>query len=112
MAGVLIPTFGNVIEKANANAAYQEARNAWTQYLTSVDYATETAEEDLLIVVAEGKYYVQVTDGKIAEKAIKVDEKIATDTDDIKKAIPTGFTDLLLDLDGNENVEGVFGVTK
>ena len=31
LAGVLIPTFGNVIEKANASACQQEAANLWKE---------------------------------------------------------------------------------
>lgn len=31
LAAVLIPTFSNVVEKANKNAALQEARNLYTQ---------------------------------------------------------------------------------
>ena len=33
LAAVLIPTFGNVIEKANNSALLQEAKNAYTEYL-------------------------------------------------------------------------------
>ena len=102
LAGVLIPTFGNVIEKANASAAYQEAKNAWTQYLTNVDYSTGTAEEDLVIVVSEGKYFVKVTDGKIDATATKVTDSVT---------IPTGYTKELLDLDKTAGADGVFGET-
>lgn len=33
LAGVLIPTFSSVVEKANKSAEIQEVRNAYTQYL-------------------------------------------------------------------------------
>ena len=103
LAGVLIPTFGGVIDKANASAAYQEAKNAWTEYLTSVDYSKETAADDLLIVVNEGKYFVKVTDGKIDATATKVKDNNLT-------TAKAEFTKELLDLDGETpEVEGVFG---
>ena len=92
-----------MIEKANASAAYQEAKNAWTEYLTSVDYSKETAADDLLIVVNEGKYFVKVTDGKIDATATKVKDNNLT-------TAKAEFTKELLDLDGETpEVEGVFG---
>ena len=73
LAAVLIPTFGGVVDKANASAAYQEAKNAWTEYLAEVDYVTETAEDTAIIVVDKGDvfYTVNVTGGKIDTKAEK-----------------------------------------
>ena len=34
LAAILIPTFSNVIDKANAKSALSDARNTVTQYLT------------------------------------------------------------------------------
>ncbi len=61
LAAVLIPTFSNVIDKANATAAMENARNAYTQYM--IDAAqTGTVEEDMCI--KSGKYYFHVVDGQ------------------------------------------------
>ena len=73
LAAVLIPTFGGIIEKANASSALQEAKNEWTEYLTDVDYATETAKENLVIVVKNKKYIVKVVNGKMDAEATKVE---------------------------------------
>ena len=48
LAAVLIPTFGNIIDKANNSAALQEARNTFSQALIE-DYK-----------ITEGTVYVQV----------------------------------------------------
>ena len=36
LAAVLIPTFSNVIAKANESKAMQEARNAWIEYIAGL----------------------------------------------------------------------------
>lgn len=41
LAGVLIPTFSNVIANANKTAAMENAKNAYTNYL--IDHATDAA---------------------------------------------------------------------
>ena len=56
LAGVLIPTFSSLVSTANANAALQEARNEYTQYLIT------DADADIDYVLYEGKYY-DVKDG-------------------------------------------------
>ena len=55
LAAVLIPTFSNVVEKANNSALAQQARNEYTEYLAAVDYTTDEA-------ILDG--YVQVTKGE------------------------------------------------
>ena len=74
LAAVLIPTFANVIEKANQSAAYQEAKNEYTELLASdVDYVTSAG--NYLIVVSNNSteaYYVVVTNGQIAATATKI----------------------------------------
>ena len=69
LAAVLIPTFSNVVENAKKSAAFQEAKNAWTEYLATIDYTQAEPEKDLVIVV-DG-YYVTVESGKIATTAVK-----------------------------------------
>ena len=51
LAAVLIPTFSDIITKANASKDMQEARNAYTQYL--IDHPTSTVK----YVLQNGKYY-------------------------------------------------------
>ena len=63
LATVLVPTFGNVIDKANITAAKQEAKNQYTEYLASVDYTQSEALEDVVILV-DG-YYVTIEGGDI-----------------------------------------------
>ena len=61
LAAVLIPTFSNVIDKANATAAMENARNAYTQYM--IDAAqTGTVEQNMCI--KSGNYYFHVVDGQ------------------------------------------------
>lgn len=74
LATVLIPTFGNVIEKANNSKALQEARNTYTNYVASVDYASgATADTDCYIVV--GDYYVTVANGGVTSASKTVPSK-------------------------------------
>ena len=62
LAAVLIPTFSNVVKKANLSAELQQIRNAWYDYLAS-DSAdvTRMGEYDIEIastVDTSVKYYV------------------------------------------------------
>lgn len=62
LAAVLIPTFSNVIEKANESAALQEARNAMTNYTLRDDYKGESLEG---IVMKSGDYYFYHIGGEL-----------------------------------------------
>ena len=64
LAAVLIPTFSNLISKANNSADFQEARNAYTEYLSVVN--AQPADE---VYVKGGDQYFKVTNGKISETA-------------------------------------------
>ena len=61
LAAVLIPTFGNMIKKANDSKAMQEARNTFTEYM--IDNAQNGAV-DAIIVIDEGKYVYAIDDGE------------------------------------------------
>lgn len=91
LAGVMIATFSNVVEKANASKAFQEAKSridaAYINCLTeekSVDYVS-VGTDGSVVFYAEGNADVKSTEGvsfyKIAEvteeKAIVV--KLGTD---------------------------------
>ena len=59
LSAVLIPTFGSIIDQANASAAQQEARNEYTEYL--IDHPT--ADIDYIIVDEDTDYCFDVADG-------------------------------------------------
>ena len=67
LATVLIPTFGNMIQKANESKAMQEARNIFTEYM--IDHAQDGAV-DGIIVIKDGEYVYAINDGEF-----KVDAK-------------------------------------
>ena len=62
LAGVLIPTFSGVVDKANNSAALQEARNTYTEYLALDNVNGQPA--DVVYVEADSKYF-KVEDGKM-----------------------------------------------
>ena len=69
LATVLVPTFGDVIAKAQNTAAIQEAKTMHTNYVANVDYADgDVAEEDLIIKTEKGKY-VAVVDSALTDTA-------------------------------------------
>jgi len=99
LATVLVPTFGNVIEKANKSAARQEAKNLHTNYImAALDAGNETYVEDCWVKVDD--YYVQIVDGGVVED----DEGIA------KEITPTECYWLLTE-DGNMTATEVTGCT-
>ena len=61
LAGVLIPTFSNVIANANKTAAMENAKNAYTNYL--IDHATDAAVVKNICIESNG-YYFKVVDGQ------------------------------------------------
>lgn len=68
LAGVLIPTFSNVIDNANKTAAMENARNAYTNYLVG------NATDDLAntsICIKSGNYYFHVTNGQFSDTVIE-----------------------------------------
>ena len=46
LATVLVPTFGDVISKANTSKDLQAAKNAYSQYVAKIDYATGATPAD------------------------------------------------------------------
>ena len=59
----MIPTFSNVITKANYNAAVQEARTLYTAYIASTA-ETGTTDKDFIIKVDTAKY-IAVANGEL-----------------------------------------------
>ena len=84
LAGVLIPTFSGIVNKAKLNAALQEAKTIMTNYTASIDYTKEQPEKTYYIAVVQdstkGTYYVfKVTDGVIDSDEADI-EKNVTET--------------------------------
>lgn len=70
LAAVLIPTFSNVVKKAQKNAALQDAKNALTTYIAQQldsDPAFDIASIDGTI--QSGAYYFTVADGQLTTTA-------------------------------------------
>ncbi len=68
LAGVLIPTFSNVIANANKTAAMEEAKNAYTAYLA--DNAANITMNGSTFVIESKDFYFKVTDGQFAAEAV------------------------------------------
>ena len=76
LAAVLIPTFSNVIEKANESAALQAAKNAYTEYLAD---NTQRIVAGKNLVIKYNDYYATVTDNKLNATVTKtVPENLST----------------------------------
>ena len=77
LAGVLIPTFSGLVQKAQDSAAIQEARNKYTEYVGLHDYSkgTEPAQ-NIVIELGDGAdvKYVTVIGGKLVDKVYKSTE--------------------------------------
>ncbi len=64
LAAVLIPTFSNVVEKANQSAALQACENEYKQM--AITAASNGTTVDEKVVFSKGKYYFSLTNGGIA----------------------------------------------
>ena len=69
LAAVLIPTFSNVIDKANATAAMENAKNAYTNFL--VDNADKMVMDNANFYIYSGEYYFHVVKGQFTSEGIK-----------------------------------------
>ena len=69
LAAVLIPTFSNVIDKANATAAMENAKNAYTNFL--VDNADKMVMDKANFYIHSGDYYFQVVKGQFTSEGAK-----------------------------------------
>ena len=68
LSAILIPTFGGIIEKANESAAQQEARNAYTEYISDMDDYT-AGIPDIDFVKIGTSYYSVADDFKVGTPA-------------------------------------------
>ena len=88
LAAVLIPTFSNVISRANESAAMQEARSEYSNF--SVEVATQNAEDNDFLI-ASGEYYFIVEDGQFNEKAF-ASSNVTKTGDSITKVVNGSVT--------------------
>ena len=77
LAGVLIPTFSGIVNRAQTSATIQEARNMYTEYTGMHDYTKGEPAKNLVIMVKLGEFntttkietgkgeYIIVKNGKI-----------------------------------------------
>lgn len=64
LAAVLIPTFSNIVDRANKAAAQADAKNLWTQYCVDVTEKNESyADFNGYIVIDE--YYFSIEKGQL-----------------------------------------------
>ena len=64
LAGVMIPTFAGIIDLANGSNRDQEAKNAFTNYFSTVDFSDKTMDDINGYIEVDGWYY-KVTNGQI-----------------------------------------------
>ena len=71
LAAVLIPTFTGVTERAKESAAMQNARNAWTDYVSANADQPGYKEKICIESTVDGKvYYFHVVDGEFETEAV------------------------------------------
>jgi len=92
LAAVLIPTFSNVIEKANLSSAMQSARNEYESYLS---YYAEYSENADNYIIVSGDYAFVVEDNEFNADGTKIDEddkevKIENGTSEVTFTVKTG----------------------
>ena len=78
LAGVLIPTFSGLVQKAQDSAAIQEARNKYTEYVGLHDYSKGTSPAQN-IVIEVGTEFVIVKEGKLQDKVYTDKSTAVTD---------------------------------
>ena len=65
LAGVLIPTFATVVDKANKSAAMQQAKNAYENYLVeAAEKGTDNINLCIEVTNGSNKYYFYVNGGQ------------------------------------------------
>lgn len=79
LAAVLIPTFSNIVERANKAAAQADAKNLWTQYCVDVTEDNKSYADFNGYIVIDEKYYFSIEKGQL-------------DTEDILAAAPAAPT--------------------
>jgi len=110
LAGVLIPTFASVVDKANASSAQQLAANALKSVLAEVAGTEDNFTNAMFYVLDKDKnveYTVEYKDGEL-ESAVKATETkaitvyaVSGETYYAKAAIGQGTTKAVADMPAN-----------
>lgn len=84
LAAVMIPTFSNVVSKANASAALSAAKNTYTEAL--VDQTDGALNDGTMIYVEQGSkvYAFKVSGGTIAEETTNVPSSIPSEAGSVQ----------------------------
>ena len=85
LATVLVPTFGDMIEKSKQTAIIEEAKNLYTDYM--IKKASDDDFTDDVVIEIDGKYYA-VKDG-----ALILNGEKAQEYEDAAKAAEIGLGD-------------------
>ena len=94
LVAILIPTFANVIDKANAKSALSDARNTATQYVIDA-FDDKSLPDDLVIIIKKaGKFYLFGYD-------TKGDGKLKISNDNPFKVNPAEIKQVIKDLSWN-----------
>lgn len=94
LVAILIPTFANVIDKANAKSALSDARNTVTQYVIDA-FDDKSLPNDLVIIIKKaGKFYLFGYD-------TKGDGKLKISNDNPFKVNPAETKQVIKDLSWN-----------
>jgi type IV pilus assembly protein PilA len=93
LATVLVPTFGDVISKAQTTSAVQEAKNLYTNYVANFNYESAAVPADSMVVKTSNGKYIIIIDGAVeGEPAVDfAAAKTAVETDLTAEA-PEGYT--------------------
>ena len=81
LAAVMIPVFGNMIDKANKSNAISEAKNAYTVYVSDFNYTNvdgNLPKENLWVKTSKG-YFVKIEKGSAVENSVTKSQPAATD---------------------------------
>lgn len=99
LAAVLIPAFGNIIDKAKESAAMQEAMGAYTEYL--IEHAVEADDAEYLFYKTENKVVVLQNGGTLGVYETEEDAlKAAYDNPETTEDESAGCTLATLEIDG------------
>ena len=81
LAAVLIPTFTGVTERAQKSAALQNARNAWTDYMSANADQPDYKENICIESTVDGKvYYFHVENGEFKKDPVAKPNEEGTTT--------------------------------
>ena len=70
LSAVLVPTFSSLIKTSKDSAAIQNAKNAYTQYLTAFDYDEADKTDADFIYVDDNGRVVAIKDGKLVDNVL------------------------------------------